>query len=312
METVMFKKIVLGLAAMTLVASAASAKDLNSVGVTVSTLGDPFQTSIVKGVTDRAKQINPNVKVTAVASDYDLNKQFSQIDNFIAAKVDLIVLVAADPQAILPAVKRAEAVGIPVVAADVFAEGAKATVQTNNVKAGEMACQYLSDKLGGKGKVVILNGPSVSSIKDRVKGCKEVLSKGKFEILSDNQNAKATRDGGLAVTQSLLTRFPKIDGIFTVCDQEAVGADLAAKQMNRKDFIIVSVDGSPEVESSLKSNSLIKGTVAQNPYAMAMKALDVGNDILQSGKMPTTPVVLLDPKLVTPDNIASYKGWAAN
>ncbi|QVN20346.1 ABC transporter substrate-binding protein [Burkholderia pyrrocinia] len=308
----MFKKIAVSLAAMSLLAGTASAKDLTSLGVTVSTLGDPFQTSIVKGATERAKQINPNVRVTAVASDYDLNKQFSQIDNFIAAKVDLIMLVAADPQAILPAVKRAEAAGIPVVAVDVSAEGAKATIQTNNIKAGEMACQYLSDKLGGKGKVVILNGPSVSSIKDRVKGCKEVLSKGKFEILSDNQNAKATREGGLAVMQSLLTRFPKIDGVFTVCDQTAVGADLAAKQMNRKDFSIVSVDGSPEVEASLKSASLIKGTVAQNPFAMAMKAVDVGNEILKTGKPPAKPVVLLDPKLVTPENIASYKGWAAN
>lgn len=309
----MLKKILFGLSAMSLLAGAASAKELTSVGVTVSTLGDPFQNAVVKGVTDRAKQINPNVKVTAVASDYDLNKQFSQIDNFIAARVDLIMLVAADPQAILPAVKRAEAAGIPVVAVDVSAEGAKATVQTNNIKAGEMACQYLSDKLGGKGKVIILNGPSVSSIKDRVKGCKEVLSKGNFEILSDNQNGKATRDGGLAVAQSLMTRFPKIDGMFTVCDQEAIGADLAAKQMNRKDFTIVSVDGSPEVEVSLKqSGSLIQGSVAQSPYAMAMKALDIGNDILKTDKAPSTPVVLLDPKLVTRDNVGAYKGWAMN
>jgi ribose transport system substrate-binding protein len=308
----MFKKILFGLTAMSLLVGTASAKELTSVGVTVSTFGDPFQTSIIKGVTDRAKQINPNVKVTSVASDYDLNKQFSQIDNFIAAKVDLIMLVAADPKAILPAIKRAEAAGIPVVAVDVSAAGARATIQTNNVKAGEMACQYLSDKLGGKGKVIILNGPSVSSIQDRVKGCKAVLSKGKFEILSDNQNGKATRDGGLAVAQSLMTRFPKIDGVFTVCDQEAVGADLAAKQLKRKDFIIVSVDGSPEVEASLKSDSLIQGSVAQNPYAMAISALDVGNEILKTGKTPSTPVVLLDPKLVTRDNLASYKGWAAN
>ena len=308
----MFKKILFGLASAGLLAGAASAKEFTSVGVTVSTFSDPFQNSIVKGVTDRAKQINPNAKVTALASDYDLQKQFSQIDNFITTKVDLIMLVAADPQAILPAVKRAEAAGIPVVAVDVSAAGAKATIQTDNVKAGAMACQYLSDKLGGKGKVVILNGPAVSSIKDRVKGCKAVLSKGKFEILSDNQNGKATRDGSLAVAQSLMTRFPKIDGVFTVCDQSAVGADLAAKQMNRKEFVIVSVDGSPEIEVSLKSNSLIQGAVAQNPYAMAMRALDVGHQILKTGKAPSTPVILLDPKLVTRDNVASYKGWTAN
>jgi ribose transport system substrate-binding protein len=312
METMMFKKILLGLAAMGMLAGGASAKEINSVGVAIYSLGDPFQIAISKGVTDRAKQVNPNAKVMTVASDYDLNKQFSQIDNFISAKTDLIILTADDPKAILPAIKRAEAAGIPVIAVDVSAEGAAATIQTNNFKAGEMACQYLSDKLGGKGKVVILNGPAVSSIQDRVKGCQSVLSKGKFEILSDNQNAKATREGGLTVMQSLLTRFQKVDGVFTVCDQEAIGADLAAKQLGRKDFMIVSVDGSPEVETLLKSNSAIQASVAQSPYSMAVKAFDIGNDILTKGKKPENPVILLDPKLVTRDNVASYKGWSAN
>ena len=116
---------------------------------------------------------------------------------------------------------------------------------------GQTAPKFSAEPVGGagpksldeaKGKVVILNGPSVSSIQDRVKGCQSVLSKTKIEIISDNQNAKATREGGLTVMQSLLTRFPKVDGVFTVCDQEAIGADLAAKQFNRKDFMIVSVD----------------------------------------------------------------------
>ncbi|EEE09017.1 ABC transporter substrate-binding protein [Burkholderia multivorans] len=308
----MLRKIAFGLTASILMMGHASAKELDSIGVAVSSLGDPFQIAISKGVEDRAKQINPNVKVTTVASDYDLNKQFSQIDNFIAAKVNLILLAAVDPQAVLPAVKRAEAAGIPVVAVDVYANGAAATVQTNNVKAGEMACQYLSDQLSGKGKVVILNGPAQSSIKDRVKGCLSVLKKGNFEILSDNQNGKATRDGGLAVAQSLMTRFKKIDGMFAVCDQEAIGADLAAKQMNRKEFKIVSVDGSPEVEALLKSDSLIHGSVAQNPYAMAMKATDIGSNIVKSGTMPDTSTILLDPILVTRENVASYKGWGAH
>jgi ribose transport system substrate-binding protein len=305
----MFKKIVLAVAASGLLVGAVSAKEINSVGVAIYSLGDPFQNAISKGVTDRAKQINANAKVMTVASDYDLNKQFSQVDNFISAKADLIILTADDPKAILPAVKRAEAAGIPVIAVDVSAEGAAATVQTNNLKAGEMACQHLSDKLGGKGKVVILNGPSVSSIQDRVKGCQSVLSKTKIEIISDNQNAKATREGGLTVMQTLLTRFPKVDGVFTVCDQEAIGADLAAKQFKRSDFIIVSVDGSPEVTDLLKTQSAIQATVAQSPYSMAQTAFDIGNDILSKGKKPANPVILLDPKLVTRENVASYKGW---
>ncbi|MCA8335846.1 ABC transporter substrate-binding protein [Burkholderia multivorans] len=308
----MLKKIALCMAAMGIIAGPASAKDLTSIGVTLNSLGNPFYVSMAKGITDRAKQINPNVKITTVASDYDLNKQFSQIDNFIATKVSLILLTAADPQAILPAVKRAEAAGIPVVALDVTAASTVATVQTDNVKAGEIACRYLSEKLGGKGDVIIMNGPPVSSTIDRVKGCKLALSKGQFNILSDNQDGKVSRDGGLAVGQALMTRFRKFDGMFTVNDQEAIGADLAAKQLKRKGFVLVAVDGSPEIEAALKSDTLIQASAAQNPYGMAIKAVDVGNEIVKTGKPPQNPTILLEPTLVTRDNVAAYKGWGSH
>ena len=64
----------------------------------------------IKGIEDRAKEINPDVQVTSVSADYDLNKQVSQIDNFIAAGVDIIMLNAVDAKAIAPAVKRAQKV----------------------------------------------------------------------------------------------------------------------------------------------------------------------------------------------------------
>ena len=90
----------------------------------------------------------------------------------------MILLNAADAKAIAPAVKRAQAAGIVVVAVDVAAAGVDATVQTNNVQAGEIACQFIVDKLGGKGKVIIQNGPQVSAVIDRVNGCKSVLAQG--------------------------------------------------------------------------------------------------------------------------------------
>ncbi|WP_157697886.1 substrate-binding domain-containing protein, partial [Caballeronia calidae] len=115
-------------------------KPLKSIGITVGSLGNPYFVTISKGAEAKAKTINPNVKVTAVSSDYDMNKQFTQIDNFISAHVDIILLNAVDPKAIEPAVKKAQKAGIVVVAVDVAAAGADATVQTNNVQAGEISC----------------------------------------------------------------------------------------------------------------------------------------------------------------------------
>lgn len=306
----MLKQFALTALGLTLAATV-SARELNSIGVTVGSLGNPYFIAMAKGVTDRAKAINPNVKVTAVSAEYDLNRQFSQIDAFIASKVDFILLNASDPAAILPAVKRAQTAGIPVIALDATAAGVDATVQTDNVKAGAMACQFLSDKLGAKGKVIILNGPPVASIKDRVKGCKETLAKGQFEVLSDNQDGKTTREGGLSVGQSLMTRFPQIDGVFAVNDQEAIGADLAAKQLRRTELIIVGVDGAPDMEAALKAKSTLQASAAQDPYTMGGKAVDVGNELVSSGVKPDNGTVLMDPFLVTRENVADYKGWGS-
>jgi ribose transport system substrate-binding protein len=305
-------KLLCGAALAALAIAPASAKELNKVGISVGLLGNPFFVATIKGIEDAAKKINPKVQVTSVSADYDLNKQVSQVDSFIAAGVDVIMLNAVDAKAIAPAVKKAQAAGIVVAAFDVSAPGADVTVMTNNVKAGEEACQYLVDHTGGKGNYVILNGPASSSILERVKGCKDVLGKHpEIKILSDDQNAEGSRDGGLKVFQSLLTRFDKIDAVFAINDPTAIGAQLAARQLNRSEFIITAVDGAPDIEKELASgSSLIKASASQDPYVMAGQSLQMAAEVL-AGKKPAEPTVLLDPKLITAQNLKDYKGWTA-
>jgi ribose transport system substrate-binding protein len=300
---------------LSLAASVASANaaDLKLVGISVGSLGNPFFVATINGITAAAKKINPDVQVTSVSSDYDLGKQSTQMDNFIAAGTNVIMLNAVDPNAIAPAIQRAHQAGAIVAAFDVGAKGADVTVMTNNVKAGELSCQYIVDHLpGGKGDVLIINGPQVTSIVDRVKGCKNVFAKNPgIKVLSDNQDAKGSRDGGLAVGQSLLTRFPKVDAVFAINDPTAIGVELAAKQLNRSEFFITSVDGAPDIEKELKSgNSMIKASASQDPFTMAGKALEMGAQML-AGNKPEQSTILLDPVLITADNIASYKGWTA-
>ncbi len=296
-------------AASMLAVSAASAKDLKSIGITVGSLGNPFFVSLVKGATDEAHKINPNVNVTAASADYDLNKQFTQIDNFIASGANMILVNAVDPRAIGAAVKRAEAAGIVVVAVDVEAAGADATVQTNNVQAGQISCQYLADKINHKGNVIIENGPQVSSVIQRVKGCKEVLSKyPDIKILSDDQDGKGSREGGMNAMLGYLTRFPNIAGVFTINDPQAVGSDLAAKQLNRSGIVITSVDGAPDIVPEIKGNTLVQASASQDPAEIGRKAVEIGNEIM-NGKKPQDSMVLMESKLVDKDNVGSYKGW---
>ena len=309
----MRKMLLAATALLALAQAPAQAKELKSIGISLGSLGNPFFIALSKGAEAEARKTNPNVKVLTVGYDYDLGKQFTQVDNFIASGVDMILLNPGDPNAIEPAIKKAQAAGILVVAVDTAAKGADFTVTTDNVQAGAISCQFIADKLGGKGNVIIENGPQVSSVIDRVNGCKSVFAKAPgIKILSSDQDAKGSRDGALNVMQSLLIRFPKIDAVFTINDPQAIGSELAIKQAHRSPILIASVDGAPDIESALTSpdSSDIQASASQDPYAMAQLAVKLGVEAL-NGKKPEHPVVLLPSKLITRENVKDYQGWSA-
>jgi ribose transport system substrate-binding protein len=283
-----------------------------TVGITVGTLANPFFKPIVAGAQAAVREANPKARITTVGADYDLGKQTQQMDSFIAGGANLIMINAVDPKAMAPVIARAKKAGIVVGAFDVSAKGADVTVMTNNVQAGEIACGDLVERLNGKGKVVIINGPPVSSILDRVSGCKKAFAKAPgIEILSSDQDGKASRDGSLPVMQGLLQRFPHIDAVFGANDPTAIGAQLAAKQLNRKEMIIAGVDGSPDMVAALKDpDSLIVATSSQDPFTMAKQATELAIGLM-AGRTPPEAVTLLDTTLVTRDNVAGYKGWDA-
>lgn len=285
---------------------------LDSVGVTVGDLSNPFFVVMAQGAEQAAKEIGgDDVRVTTVSSGYDLNQQFNQLENFVAADTDVIVLNAADSKGIRPAVDRARKAGSVVVAVDTGIEAdVDATVTTNNLQAGEVSCQYIADRLNGQGNVVIVNGPPVTSVIERVDGCLSVLSKyPKIKILSKDQNAEGSRDAGLRVMSDLLTTFPDIDAVFAINDPSGVGADLAANQAKRDDFFIVGVDGAPEAIDAIASeDSIYAATATQDPRGMAQTAVRVGNKVLQGQKLETEDI-LIPVKLITKENVDTAQGW---
>ena len=127
------------LAALTCSAATLAAdQPLKAVGVSMGNMGNPFFVTLAKGAEEKAKELGGDkVKVTIDSADDDLGKQTNQIDNFIAAKVDLILLNPVHPEGIMPAVLRAKEAGIPVIAVDAAAEGVNAMITSNNVQAGE-------------------------------------------------------------------------------------------------------------------------------------------------------------------------------
>lgn len=291
--------------------SGGTAKQIKTVGLMVQDLSNPFF-AVMKTSMEKQAQAD-GFTLNVQDGQQDLGQQNNQIDTFIQQKTDLIILNAVDSQGIGSAVQRALQAGVVVVAVDVDAAGAQAVVMTNNIEAGTQSCTALADKIGGKGNIIIVDGTQITSVQDRVKGCKAVLAEKYPNIKIVGQQAgKNDVANGQLITTDLLTANKDLQGIFGINDPTARGAVLALQQAGRTGIWVTGVDGSPDAVTEMKKpNSPFWATPAQDPAGMVVKAYQVGKDIIANGAPAADKrVTLMNPTLVTIDTLSSYKGWA--
>ena len=286
--------------------------EIKTVGLMVQDISNPFFASMQSAMEDLAKSEGFTLNVQD--GQQDLGAQNNQIDALIQQNADIILLNAVDSEGIGSAVKRATDAGVTVVAVDVDADGAQAAVSTDNVEAGRQACTALFEKMGGEGNLLIVDGTPITSVQERVQGCEEVLEETPDIEVVGHQNGKNDRATGLDLTTQMLTANDDIQGIFGINDPTALGATLALGQASREDVWVVGVDGSPEAVTAMEDdsfpNSSFWATPAQHPNEMVEQAFEVAKDIRANGAPDEEDrITLVDPSLVTRDDVSDYAGW---
>jgi ribose transport system substrate-binding protein len=295
-------------AALSLLAGPALAEPPKTIGIISGPLGNPFYVSLAAGAEAGAKAAAPGARITVTSYENDLNKEFNLVENFATTGADLIILVAADPDALTPVIRKAQAAGAKVVGMDAAASAADANVVTDNFAGGKLVCSYLGEKLGGKGNVALINGPQVQGVIDRIGGCKAALAAYPGIRIVADQQGDSSRDQGFSIMQTLITRSPDIAGVFAISDPMAIGADLALRQMGRQNVTVVGFDGSAEIVEALKSNTLVGASAAQDPYGLGQLAAEIGVGLI-AGRTPEAKLVKAPTGLVNRENVATYPGW---
>lgn len=280
---------------------------VQTIGLMVQDLSNPFFQSMANGVQAAAQQIGATVNVQD--GRQDLGAQNEQIDAFIQQQIDVLLINAVDSDGIGPAVERAKNAGIRVVAVDVAARGAEAMVTLDNTAAGEIACTYLADQIGGTGNILLINGTPISSVQDRVTGCKRALEGYPQIRIVAEQSGDNGRAEALTIATDMLTANPDVKGVFGINDPTALGATLAAQQAGIDNLVIVGVDASPEAVAELqKPDSMFRGTAAQDPNTQGAIALDMAEKLFAGETLAETSV-LVPTEMITRDNLAQYEGW---
>lgn len=269
----------LAIAGIALCSSTASAAKPVKIAAAVYGLRSEFMKVWTDWLMEHPAVKSGEAKVTVFDGRYDPNVQNDQFDTMIVQQFDAIIFVPLDIEAGGRTVQKAVAAGIPVIGANARANSDLLTsyVGSNDDVGGSIEAQYVVDKLGGKGNVVILEGPiGQSGQVERLKGIMKVLEKHPDIKIIDKKTANWSRAEALALMENWLTAHPgKIQGVIGENDEMAIGAIQAIKAagLNVKDFAIVGVDGVQDAIKAAKEGEMV--SILQDAKAQAQGALDI-------------------------------------
>lgn len=269
-----------------------------TVGLSISTLNNPFFVDLRDGAQAAARKAN--VTLIVLDAQNDSAREASQIEDLIQKKATVIAINPTDSDAIVPTIKKINTAKIPVITVDRGANGGDiaAHIASDNVAGGMMAAEYVGKRLNGKGSVVMLEGiAGTSAARDRGKGFRDGLKKFPGIMLVAVQTADFDRAKGLTVMENILQAQKKVDAVFAQNDEMALGAIQAIQAAKRQqETFVVGFDAIADALAAVK-NGTMAATIAQQPKEMGRLAVEAAVKITKKQAVPKfTPVPL---KLVT-------------
>jgi len=266
------------LAAIAVQAQAAPKKTYR-IGAAVYGLKAEFMQIWVGALKEHPAVKDGTVKLTVFDGNYDALTQNNQFDTMVTQKYDGAIFVPIDIQAGAEAVNKAAAAGIPVVGSNTRVNSDKllSYIGSNDVVAGEMEAEAVLKGIGGKGAVVILEGPIGQSAQiERRKGNEIALAKYPNVKVLEMKTANWSRAEALSLMENWLTAHPgAINGIIGQNDEMALGAIAAvkAKGIDPKSMPTAGIDGVTDAILAVKRNEMV--SILQDARAQAQGALDI-------------------------------------
>lgn len=302
------KKLFAGALLGVLMASSAHAGD---IGVSMAN-SDTFLTVLRKGIEKSAGDASQPVQIEI--ADDDVQKQLSQIQNFIAAKVDAIIVNAVDTSATAPMTKLANDAGIPIVyvnrmPVDVDALGPKgAFVASNEVDSGTLETKEVCRFLGGKGDILVMVGDLANQAAvQRTKDIHDVIATPECAGMKIIDEQTAVWDPVKA--QDLMTNWiaagHKPAAVIANNDNMAIGAINAMKSAgwNMKDVVVGGIDATQEALAYMKAGDL-DVTVFQDAFGQGAGAVEAAIKLAKGDKIDGK--VWIPFQLVTPKNMDKF------
>ena len=265
------------------------------IGLVVSTLNNPFFVSLKEGAEQKAKDMG--MELVVLDSQNDPAQELANVEDLLTQGVSLILINPTDSDAVGNAIIAANNKNVPVVTLDRGANQGEVVshIASDNVAGGVMAGEHIVSLLGGKGKVVELEGiAGTSAARDRGQGFNDAIAGTEIEVVA-KQVADFDRTQGLSVMENILQAQPEIDAVFAHNDEMALGAQKAIEASGRE-IIIVGFDATDDAVAAVKEGKM-SATVAQQPSLIGELGVETAKKILDGESVED--FVPVDLQLVT-------------
>lgn len=273
------------------------------IGASMAMVVD-FMSYVVNAMQDYAKE-HPDIELTIVDANQNAATQLNQVENFIAKKMDAIIVNPVDTESTQPIVEAAKKAGIPLIAVNRKFSGATSYVGSDAYESGKLLMEYLAQKAGGKGNVAIMVGTLGSEpARLRTQAIKDVIAKyPDMKIVLEN-SADWVRDKGMTLMENWLQSGKQFDIVASNNDEMAIGAIKALEAAGKLSKVMVGgIDALPLALQYVKEGKLAV-TVYQNAHDQGWYGVDVAYKAAKGEKIQSEYMIPYE--LVKPEDADKY------
>lgn len=277
------------------------------VGVSVPAADHGWTGGALYWATEATKKY-PDIEWTIETADTP-SDQINDLDTLATKGVDALVILATESAPLTPKAKELKERGIFIVnvdrgftepVADVFLAG-------DNKAFGRMSAEYMVEKLGGKGNILILRGIPSTVDTDRYDTAMEVFNANPGIKVLDSQPGMWNKDTSYKVIQSMLVKHPQVDAIWSSDDDMSEGAEQALKEAGRdKNIWMLGGGGKKEIVKRIMDGDPMYPALVTYPPSMTAQAVDKCVELLKSGKKVDQREILIKLDVVTKDNAKDF------
>jgi len=234
----------------------------------------------------------------------NVDEQKAMVEQVLKDRPDVVIFIPVDDVAMIPSVKKLNAAKIPIVLVSNPLPGSFVTyVGADDYAIGYREARYLFEKLGGKGKIVIIEGtPAAPTNRERVRGYQRALAEfPRIEVLGSGignyQQPDAKR-----VMEEFLRAYPQIDAVLSANDGMALGALEALKEANRT-AVVIGINGILPAVKQIETGALL-ASVDFNMFKIGCTATRAAVRHLKGEALPQK--IMLPAEIIDKSN---YKAW---